>query len=636
MNSLTKIFWVILFILPAQHSLAEDLERPNFIYIMADELGYYEPGFMGGSKIKTPHLDQMAREGMRFSQLLAGSSVCAPTRCTLMTGKHSGHASVRKNGGGTPLREDEVTIANLLKKEGYATGGFGKWGCGGRDSTGVPEKHGFDVFYGYYDQVHAHTYYPPYLIRNSKEVPFPSNRGMSNGEEYSQYSIHQAAKEFIKSNASQPFFAYLPYTPPHGLFDIPDSDPAWAIYKDKSWPEQAKKYAAMVTMLDRQVGEILDLLSELKIDEQTLVIFSGDNGGADYFSSKDLPRGFHGANVHPTTGVEFRGKKGNLYEGGLRIPFVARWPGKILPGGISDHLGYFPDVFPTFAELASIEIPEDIDGISFAPTLLGEKWAGHAQSTHAFLYWEIGDWIAIRKDNWRAVKSPRNANWELYDLSVDPSESKDLSDQNPDKLSLLVQLAKQAHKPAEEGSFQSNLLHERDRRAKFGKQDDPNWSTQLNRSRRAMESMPREGLVPTRDLRIKAATSENLENGKSANKAIDGKPETWWHSSFSNGKAMPPHSLTIDLGQERIISGLVYLCRQDRSRNGAVRTYSLETSVNGEDFAGLLHSEFELSTKPQRVPFPPIKTRYVRVICHTDYSGENFAAISEIGFVLAQ
>ena len=196
---------------------------------------------------------------------------------------------------------------------------------------------------------------------------------MSNGEEYSQYSIHQAAKEFIKSNASQPFFAYLPYTPPHGLFDIPDSDPAWAIYKDKSWPEQAKKYAAMVTMLDRQVGEILDLLSELKIDEQTLVIFSGDNGGADYFSSKDLPRGFHGANVHPTTGVEFRGKKGNLYEGGLRIPFVARWPGKILPGGITDHLGYFPDVFPTFAELASIEIPEDIDGISFAPTLLGEN-----------------------------------------------------------------------------------------------------------------------------------------------------------------------------------------------------------------------------------------------------------------------
>ena len=258
---------------------------------MADELGYFEPGFMGGKNIQTPHLDRMAAEGIRFDNLFAGSSVCAPTRCTFMTGKHSGHASVRSNGGGTPLRADETTIASMLKPLGYATGGFGKWGCGGRDSTGVPEDHGFDVFLGYYDQVHAHSYYPPYLIRNSEEVVLPGNKGLSEGETYSQYVIHGAAVNFIRENASKPFFAYLPYTPPHGLFDIPDDDPAWALYKDKPWPEPARRYAAMVTMLDRQVGEILALLRELGLEDRTLVFFSGDNGGADYFSSKRIPAG---------------------------------------------------------------------------------------------------------------------------------------------------------------------------------------------------------------------------------------------------------------------------------------------------------------------------------------------------------
>ncbi len=318
----------------AQSSRSE-AAPPNIVYIMADELGYFEPGFMGGTNIQTPILDRMAVEGIRFNNLFAGSSVCAPTRCTFLTGKHSGHTSVRSNGGGTPLRADEVTIATILKPLGYATGGFGKWGCGGRDSTGVPEQHGFDVFLGYYDQVHAHSYYPPYLIRNSEEVVLEGNKGLSEGETYSQYVIHKAALDFIRENASQPFFAYLPYTPPHGIFDIPDDDPAWSLYKDKPWPEQAHRYAAMVTMLDRQVGEVLALLRELGIEDNTLVFFSGDNGGADYFSSAEYPRGIHGANKHPQTGVEYRGKKGNLYEGGLRVPFIARWPGKIAPGRVT-------------------------------------------------------------------------------------------------------------------------------------------------------------------------------------------------------------------------------------------------------------------------------------------------------------
>ena len=445
---------------------------PNVIYIMADELGYYEPGFMGGKNIRTPNLDRMAADGIIFKNMFAGSSVCAPTRCAFLTGKHSGHTSVRVNGGGTPLRADEQTIASMLKPLGYATGGFGKWGCGGRDSTGVPEKHGFDVFLGYYDQVHAHTYFPPYLIRNSEEVKLEGNKGGSEGKTYSQYVIHDAAMRFIRENAAKPFFAYLPYTPPHGNFDIPDSDPAWAIYKDEPWPEPARRYAAMVTMLDRQVGEVLAALKELGIEQNTLVFFSGDNGGNDYFKSPEFPRGIHLANKNPKTGVEYRGTKGTLYEGGVRIPFIARWLGKIAAGRVSDHLGYFPDVMPSIAAATGANLPRDVDGISILPELIGSSSAGAEQKKHAYLYWEIGGLIAIREGDWRAVKPAKSGKWELYDLSADPSESRDLSASKPEVLAKLIALAEKAHQPAVEGTFSSTARHERDRRAKAGKQDE--------------------------------------------------------------------------------------------------------------------------------------------------------------------
>lgn len=446
-------------------------KKPNVIYIMADELGYYEPGFMGGLNIKTPNLDKAAAEGMRFTTMYAGSSVCAPTRCSLLTGKHTGHTSVRKNDGGTPLRAEEITIATILKRLGYATGGFGKWGCGGRDSTGVPELHGFDVFFGYYDQVHAHSYYPPYLLRNSAEVKLEGNLGAT-GKTYSQYVIHEAALKFIRDNAKQPFFAYLPYTPPHGNFQIPDSDPAWALYKDKNWPEPARRYAAMVTMLDRQIGEVLALLTELGIDNDTVVFFSGDNGGNDYFVTAEHPRGVHSANRNPRTGIEFRGRKTTLYEGGLRIPFFVRWPGKIPAGRTSDHIGYFPDMLPTIAEITGAKAPADTDGISIVPELIGASAAGRKQAQHDYLYWEISGWVAIRQGEWRAVRQPKGKKWELYNLTQDPSEARDVGKANPAKLASLVALAEKAHEPASEGTFSTRDRHERDRRAKFGKQDE--------------------------------------------------------------------------------------------------------------------------------------------------------------------
>ena len=607
---------------------------PNFVYIMADELGYFEPAFMGGKNLQTPNLDRMAQRGIRFNNLFAGSSVCAPTRCTFLTGKHSGHTSVRSNGGGTPLRADEVTIASMLKPLGYATGGFGKWGCGGRDSTGVPEKHGFDVFLGYYDQVHAHSYYPPYLIRNSEEVALEGNQGLSEGKTYSQYVIHDAAKDFIRQHADQPFFAYLPYTPPHGLFDIPDDDPAWAIYRDKPWPEQARRYAAMVTMLDRQVGEILSLLKELGIDDETLVFFSGDNGGADYFSSTEFPRGIHGANLHPTTGMEYRGKKGNLYEGGLRLPFVAYWPGKITAGRTSDHLGYFPDILPTLAELSGAQAPDDIDGLSLVPELLGANAAGRAQQEHEYLYWEIGGWTAIRQGSWRAVQPGPARPWELYDLAQDPSESKDLAKSNPEMLSRLVALAESAHQPVQEGTFSTTVRHERDRRAKFGKHNEPDWSGNrpARRPSRSANAMPTEGLLSNQGWKLVRCSSENRGNGKDAGKAIDGDPMTWWHSRFSGTPAPPPHELVIDLGQERTIRGFVYLGRQDEGWNGAIKDVEFSISQSPDEFGEpVAKVKLEKSKQAQTVPCVETKGRYLLLRALSEHSGNQFATVAELG-----
>jgi arylsulfatase A-like enzyme len=625
-----RIIFLLLFVLAG----ARGAERlPNIVYIMSDELAYYELSHMGNPYIKTPRIDRMAAEGIRFTHAYAGSPVCAPLRCNLMTGKHAGHASVRANDGGTPLRAGEATIASALKTKGYATGGFGKWGCGGRDSTGVPEKHGFDVFFGYYDQVHAHSFFPPYLIRNSEEVALEGNVGGRSGKTYSHYRIMEEGLGFIREHKERPFFCYFPVTPPHGMYDIPKDDPAWDLYKDEDWmkdpsiAQDIKNYAAMVSMVDHNVGQVLDLLSELGLEKDTIVFFTGDNGGQDRFRSKEKPRGFFGPNVNPANGVEFRGGKGSLYEGGLRISSIARWPGRIKADQVSDLVFYQPDVFPTLASLAGAKSPADLDGISFLPTLLGRE-----QQKHDFLYWEFGNQRAVRSGNWKGVLNRKNESWELFDLDKDISETKDLAGDNPEILDRMKVIAVREHTPANPGTFTLRARHERDRRAKWGSaKGQPKPKPQSGKVHRIRDK----NLIPAQSMKILKVSSENIGNVKWAVNAIDGDPHTLWHSRFSDRLEKHPHELVIDLGKNYDISGFRYLARQDGGWNGA--------------FAEV---EFLVSSTPQFGKIPALKVsfgkvrsaqaadlsesvvgRYVRVRVLSELSGKAFASAAEVGVI---
>ena len=627
-NRSMKLLPILAAMVAAPGLARAELRKPNVVYIMSDELAYYEVSYMGHPQIKTPNIDRMAAEGVRFTQALAGSSVCAPTRCCLMTGKHSGHTSVRKNGGGTPMRADEETVASMLKRAGYATGGFGKWGCGGRGSTGVPEKHGFDLFVGYYDQVHAHSYYPAYIIRNSEELTLPGNRGGNSGETYSHYVIMDEALKFIRTNKDQPFFCYLPITPPHGMYDIPDDDPAWSIYKDESWPEEAKRYAAMVGMVDRQVGEVFALLEELALDRRTIVFFCGDNGGQDRFRSEEFPRGFFGPNVDPKTGRAFRGSKGNLYEGGLRIPMTVRWPGKIEPGRVSDLLWYFPDVLPTVAELTGASCPNDVDGISIVPELLGEEAAGRKQTRHEYLYWEIGRQIAVRMESWKAIQPREDKPWELYDLSRDIEEQHDLAKERPEVLDKMKKMAVEAHEPVREGTFQDRSNHEKDRRAKFGD------TRPTKPAAKSANTIPTEGLIANDPWKIVRSSSESRSNGRLAKYAIDGDPGTVWHTQFQGGPKKHPHELVIDLGAEHTIRGFRYLARQDGGWNGAIAACEFHVGGSAEEFnEPLIATTFRKTKKAQEVTCEPTRGRYVLLRVLSEVNGGPWASVAELGVV---
>ena len=418
---------------------------PNIIFILADDLGYGDVGCYGQKVIQTPHIDQIAAEGMRFTDHYAGSTVCAPSRCCLMTGLHTGHALVRGNAN-VPLRPSDVTVAELLKSAGYATGIIGKWGLGEAGSTGIPNRQGFDYWFGYLNQKHAHNYYPTFLWRNQEKVPLdnevqdvnPPGGVATKRVQYSHDLFAEEALAFVERNKSNPFFLYLTFTIPHANNEAKDKGmevPSLEPYEGRDWPEPQKGHAAMITRMDRDIGRLMAQLKELGLDGKTLVMFASDNGphkegGGDpeFFNSSGPLRGYKRA----------------VYEGGIRVPLIARWPGHVLA---------FWDFLPTCCELAGVQPPEGIDGISIVPTLLG---GGRKQTEHEYLYWEfheqgkkqavrMGDWKGVRLD---VAKNP-DGPIELYNLKDDIGEAKNVAARRPEIVAKIEEYMKAAHVPSE-------------------------------------------------------------------------------------------------------------------------------------------------------------------------------------------
>jgi arylsulfatase len=437
---------------------AEPGERPNVVVILADDLGYAELGCYGQERIRTPNLDRMASEGLRFTQFYSGAPVCAPSRCVLLTGKHTGHAAVRDNKevgewasheGQHPLRAEEVTLAEMLKGAGYATACVGKWGLGNDGSTGAPARQGFDLFFGYNCQRHAHNYYPAYLLKNGERVALEGNDGGAIGRTYAPDLMVEEALSFVRENRDRPFFLYFATPIPHLALQVPDE--ALAAYADafeetpydggegyQPHPKPRAAYASMITRMDRDIGRIATLLQELNLDGKTIVFFSSDNGTT--FLRKQVDYEFF-RSVEP-----LRGLKGSLYEGGLRVPMIVRWPGKVRAGSAVDLVGGMQDVLPTIAELAGLKAPDGIDGISLAPTLLGAE----GQRKHAYLYWEsfgagaqavrFGDWKAVRA----GLRKQKDAPIQLYDLMKDPGEKQDAARTNPEVVREAAALLREA------------------------------------------------------------------------------------------------------------------------------------------------------------------------------------------------
>jgi arylsulfatase A len=473
MNKIWKILLVCL-----TTSLAIAQQKPNVIYIYADDMGYGELGSYGQQKIKTPNLDKIAKEGIKFTQHYTGAPVCAPARCILMTGKHSGHSYIRGNyelgrfedeneGGQMPLPEGTFTIAKLMKQAGYVTGTIGKWGLGMNNTTGDPNKQGFDYFYGYHCQKQAHNFYPTHLWENGKwdslknpyiQVHKPLAKDAPDsafdyfkGKDYSVTKMAEKTVAFIKENRKKPFFLYLPYTGPHVSLQAPDEAVKEYIGQFNEQPYRGEKgyastlypkstYAAMITYMDKQVGEIMKLLKELGLDDNTIVMFSSDNGAtfdvggvdAEFFNSV----------------AGLRGRKQDLYEGGIREPFIARWPGKIPAGKVSNHISAQFDLMATLSEMTGVKAWEN-DGISFLPTLLGND---NKQKKHEYLYFEFpekGGQVAVRLGNWKGVKNNmkknKNAPWEIYNLFTDEKETSDVASQHPELAKKFEEILKKEH-----------------------------------------------------------------------------------------------------------------------------------------------------------------------------------------------
>lgn len=419
---------------------------PNLIFVVADDLGRGDLGAYGQRFIRTPNLDRMAREGLRFTDAYAASPVCAPSRASFMTGLHQGHARIRgntnRNNERVPLKEDDVTVAEVLHGAGYRTGLVGKWGLGEPGTTGTPGRQGFDYFYGYLNQNHAHDYYPEYLWRNDERV---NSKGT-----YSHDLMTREALAFIRREVERPFFLYLAYTLPHANNELTRQTgngmevPTDVPYAREPWTPQQRNYAAMVTRLDADVGELIRLLKELDIDRETVVVFTSDNGP----QGKD--EGGYDQSLFDSNGP-FRGLKRELYEGGIRVPLIVRWPGRVRAGATSGVPITLCDLMPTAAALAGVSAPSATDGVSLKKLLLGEI-AGRPVLSRT-LYWEFhegGFAQAVRMENWKAVRKGMDGKIELYDLSTDIGETRDVAARHPALVRRVAEVMRREHVESED------------------------------------------------------------------------------------------------------------------------------------------------------------------------------------------
>ncbi len=459
MNAIKSLLFCCAVIVFASDLCTAEPRRPNVVLILCDDLGYSELGCYGQQRIRTPNIDRMAREGMRFTQYYSGSPVCAPSRCVLLTGKHSGHAAVRNNKevrpeGQHPLPKSEVTLAELLQTAGYRTAAIGKWGLGPPGTEGDPLSQGFDSFFGYNCQRHAHNHFPTYLYRNHERVPLEGNDGGDTGRQYSQDLFEREAVSVIGANDARPFFLYLAFTIPHLALQVPaDSlaeykgkwdDPAYTGgkgYRPHAHPRAA--YAAMITRMDRSVGRIIDRLDELGLSDNTLVLFTSDNG-----PTYNRLGGSDSAFFRSAAG--FRGLKGSVYEGGIRVPLIARWPTKINAGTTRSLVCAAYDLLPTVCEIAGVEQPDAVDGLSIVPTLLSRG----DQKMHESLYWEFpayGGQQAVRLGNWKGVRqrlAQGRDKIELYNLKNDAAEKNDVGDKHPDVVAKIGAIMTREHRPS--------------------------------------------------------------------------------------------------------------------------------------------------------------------------------------------
>jgi arylsulfatase len=471
-----SLVWVTCLLVAAPSISAEPrgVSRPNIVLIMADDLGYAELGCYGQQKIKTPNIDAMAAEGMRFTQHYTSAPVCAPARCCLMTGRHAGHALVRDNaerhppdylfgdtfGGQYPLPADTVTMARVLQQAGYVTGAFGKWGLGGVGTSGDPLNQGFDRFFGYNCQRHAHNLYPTYLVDDRRQRMLSGNTAGVTGETYAPQQVADEMLAFVRAHRERPFFVYYPTVIPHLALQVPEAELAayrgqWpeTPYTGKSYqphPTPRAAYAAMISFFDKQVGRLLSLLKELELDDRTIVLLTSDNGTTHLAEQVD-------AEFFESVG-SLRGLKGSVYEGGIRVPLVARWPGRIQPGTQSDLLAAHYDLLPTLLDVAGLTPPVDTDGLSYLPTLLGRP---DQQRRHAFLLWDFagyGGQLAVRHGRWKGIwrdlrKNP-DAPMELYDLVADVGETKNVAGEHPEVVAKLEEILRQARQRPQERAFQ--------------------------------------------------------------------------------------------------------------------------------------------------------------------------------------